>query len=139
MAKVNRSDLGAALKTGDHLAGLEALRDQIATDIDACGSAAFRDKAVLYYRLIGVLLEIEALRPTVPAPVVHRSRRSYENCCVRASSNHVKKLWYSEKHCDARAARGEASASASSASSRAAEAKAAMAGAAARREASPTP
>ena len=68
MAKVNRSDLGAALKTGDHLAGLEALRDQIATDIDACGSSAFRDKAVLYYRLIGVLLEIEALRPTVPAP-----------------------------------------------------------------------
>jgi len=63
MAKVNRSDLRAALKTGDHLAGLEALRDQIANDIDACGSSAFRDKAVLYYRLIGVLLEIEALRP----------------------------------------------------------------------------
>jgi hypothetical protein len=39
MAKVNRSDPGVALKTGDHLAGLEALRDQIANDIDACGRA----------------------------------------------------------------------------------------------------
>jgi hypothetical protein len=68
MAIVNRSDLGAALKTGDHLVGLEALREQIANDIDACGSAAFRDKATLYYRLIGVLLEIEALRPTVSTP-----------------------------------------------------------------------
>jgi hypothetical protein len=68
VTKVNRRDLGAALKTGDHLAGLEALRDQIANDIDACGSSAFRDRATLYYRLIGVLLEIETLRPTVPAP-----------------------------------------------------------------------
>lgn len=67
MTNVNRRDLSAALKTGDHLAGLGALRDQIANDIDGC-PGAFRDRATLYYRLIGVLLEIEALRPTVPAP-----------------------------------------------------------------------
>lgn len=46
---------------GDYLVSLEATRDEIARDIEACVS--LRDKAALYLRLADVLERIEAARP----------------------------------------------------------------------------
>ena len=61
MAERTRRDLTAAVRSGDRLAGLEALRDAIADDLDACPTA-WRDRNKLYYRLIKTLLEIEEAR-----------------------------------------------------------------------------
>ena len=61
MAERTRRDLTTAVQSGDRLAGLEALRDAIADDLDACPTA-WRDRNKLYYRLIKVLLEIEEVR-----------------------------------------------------------------------------
>lgn len=47
--------------SGDTLAALEAMRDQIAADLLDCD--AKRDKAALYLRLADTLARIEELRP----------------------------------------------------------------------------
>lgn len=47
--------------SGNHLAALEAMRDQIAADITA--SDSMRDRAALYLRLSDVLSKIEESRP----------------------------------------------------------------------------
>ena len=47
--------------SGDTLAALEAMRDQIAADLIDCD--AKRDKAALYLRLADTLARIEELRP----------------------------------------------------------------------------
>jgi uncharacterized protein HemX len=52
---------GEVIKSGVTLASLEAMRDQIATDLQACES--MRDKAALYLRLADVLKTVEELRP----------------------------------------------------------------------------
>lgn len=54
--------ISKAVRSGSYLASLEATRDEIAADIDACES--MRDKASLYMRLADVLKLIEAARPT---------------------------------------------------------------------------
>lgn len=46
---------------GETLASLEAMRDQIAADLQSCES--MRDKAALYLRLDGALKSIDELRP----------------------------------------------------------------------------
>jgi len=46
---------------GETLAAMEAMRDQIAADLQACES--MRDKASLYLRLADVLKTIDELRP----------------------------------------------------------------------------
>ena len=67
MTKRTRRDLTVAVQRGDRLAGLEALRDSIAEDLDAC-PGAWRDRNKFYYRLIKVLLEIEEVRKASVAP-----------------------------------------------------------------------
>jgi hypothetical protein len=54
------TDFQAAVKRGG-LNALEAVRDAVAADIEACGSS--RDKAALYRRLIDLLAQIDKLRP----------------------------------------------------------------------------
>jgi hypothetical protein len=49
------------LAGGELLASLEALRDEIAADLDVCDS--MRDKAALYLRLVDVLARVEEARP----------------------------------------------------------------------------
>lgn len=46
---------------GETVAAMEAMRDQIAADLQACES--MRDKASLYLRLADVLKTIDELRP----------------------------------------------------------------------------
>lgn len=48
---------------GETLAALEAMRDQIAIDLQSCES--MRDKAALYLRLDGVLKSIDEIRPAI--------------------------------------------------------------------------
>ena len=67
MTDRSRRDLTVAVQSGDHLAGLEGLRDSIADDLDAC-PGAWRDRNTLYYRLIKVLLEIEEVLKASGAP-----------------------------------------------------------------------
>jgi uncharacterized protein HemX len=49
------------IQAGVTVASLEAMRDQIASDLQACES--MRDKAALYLRLADVLKTLEELRP----------------------------------------------------------------------------
>lgn len=49
------------LKAGATLASLEAMRDEIGSDLESCES--MRDKAALYLRLSDVLARIEELKP----------------------------------------------------------------------------
>lgn len=58
---MSRENYVAAVSSGDYLRALEATRDEIALDLDACES--MRDKAALYLRLADVLQRIEAARP----------------------------------------------------------------------------
>lgn len=53
--------LSDVVRAGDLVASLEALRDEIAADLEACQS--MRDKAPLYMRLVDVLARIEDARP----------------------------------------------------------------------------
>lgn len=52
------------IAAGDYLASLQATRDQIASDLEACES--MRDKAALYLRLADVMARIELARPAAP-------------------------------------------------------------------------
>ncbi len=56
--------LPETVQTGLLLESLEAVRDEIAADLEACSS--MRDKAALYSRLVDVLTRIDELRPDVP-------------------------------------------------------------------------
>lgn len=49
------------LKSNELVASLEALRDQIAADLEVCES--MRDKAALYMRMVDVLARLEDARP----------------------------------------------------------------------------
>jgi hypothetical protein len=49
------------VRAGVTIASLEAMRDQIAADLELC--EAMRDKAALYLRLADVLRTLEELRP----------------------------------------------------------------------------
>jgi hypothetical protein len=51
------------VRAGETLAAMEAMRDQIAADLQACES--MRDKASLYLRLADVLKVIDEIRPAV--------------------------------------------------------------------------
>ena len=51
----------SAVTSGDFLAGLEATRDAIVADLDACES--MRDKAALYNRLESVMKLIKEAKP----------------------------------------------------------------------------
>ena len=51
----------SAVTSGDYLAGLQAARDAIVSDLAACES--MRDKAALYGRLESTLKLIEAAKP----------------------------------------------------------------------------
>jgi hypothetical protein len=51
------------VRAGVTIASLEAMRDQIAADLQACES--MRDKAALYLRLADVLRTLEELRPQI--------------------------------------------------------------------------
>ncbi len=51
------------VRAGETLSTLEAIRDQIAADLQACES--MRDKAALYLRLADVLKTIDEVRPAV--------------------------------------------------------------------------
>jgi uncharacterized protein HemX len=53
--------LAEVVAAGETLASLEAMRDQIAADLQSCES--MRDKAALYLRLDGALKSIDELRP----------------------------------------------------------------------------
>lgn len=53
--------LAGIVATGDTLASLEAMRNQIAADLELCEQ--MRDKAALYLRLADVLKTIDDLRP----------------------------------------------------------------------------
>ncbi|BDX30942.1 hypothetical protein TUM20985_14890 [Mycobacterium antarcticum] len=53
--------LSETVRDGDSIASLQAIRDQIAVDIDLCGS--MRDKAALYLRLADVIGRIDELKP----------------------------------------------------------------------------
>lgn len=56
--------LSEAVRAGDTLKSLEAVRDQIAKDLDVCDS--MRDSAALYSRLVDVLARIDELKPAEP-------------------------------------------------------------------------
>lgn len=51
------------IQAGVTVSSLEAMRDQIAADLELC--EAMRDKAALYLRLADVLKTLEELRPQV--------------------------------------------------------------------------
>jgi len=51
------------VRAGVTIASLEAMRDQIAADLELCES--MRDKAALYLRLADVLRTLEELRPQI--------------------------------------------------------------------------
>ena len=53
--------LSEVMRAGELLAQLEALRDEIAADLEVCES--MRDKAALYMRLVDVLARIEEAKP----------------------------------------------------------------------------
>jgi len=53
-----------AAATGEQLATLQAVRDQLAADLEVC--AAMRDRATLYARLVDVLARIDELAPATP-------------------------------------------------------------------------
>jgi hypothetical protein len=55
------AEFAVIVNSGETLASFEAMRDQIAADLEACNS--MRDKASLYMRLADVLKVIEELRP----------------------------------------------------------------------------
>jgi hypothetical protein len=55
------AEFAEVVNSGKTLASFEAMRDQIAADLEACNS--MRDKASLYMRLADVLKVIEELRP----------------------------------------------------------------------------
>lgn len=57
--------LSDAVATGERLRALEALRDRLASDLDACASA--RDVASLSQRLMDVLKQIDELGGGVQA------------------------------------------------------------------------
>lgn len=53
--------LSETVRQGKTFESLEALRDQIALDLEACES--MRDKAALYLRMADVLARIDEVRP----------------------------------------------------------------------------
>lgn len=57
----NLPSFSEVLKTNELVASLEALRDEIAADLDVCQS--MRDKAALYMRMVDVLARLEDARP----------------------------------------------------------------------------
>ena len=83
--------LSEALKSGQLLTSLEALRDEIAADLDSCESK--RDKAALYLRLTDVLARIEEVRPVqAKGDVVDEiaSRRAARRAGAAASTSRTK-------------------------------------------------
>jgi hypothetical protein len=54
------SDFSGAVAAGG-LSALEAVRDALTADLEACQS--FRDRAALYNRLLNVIAQIDKLRP----------------------------------------------------------------------------
>jgi uncharacterized protein HemX len=58
-----RPTFSEVVRAGETLSTLEAIRDQIAADLQACES--MRDKAALYLRLADVLKTIDEIRPAV--------------------------------------------------------------------------
>lgn len=60
----SRVTYASTIASGDYLKSLEATRDRIAADLEACGS--MRDKAALYLRMSDVLARIEEARPAKP-------------------------------------------------------------------------
>ena len=58
---VETPSFAEVVAAGQTVASLEAMRDQIAADLQHCDS--MRDKAALYLRLADVLKTIEELRP----------------------------------------------------------------------------
>lgn len=56
-----RRRLDDVVAAGNTLESLEAIRDQIARDIESCES--MRDKAALYLRLADVIGSIQTMRP----------------------------------------------------------------------------
>lgn len=58
---MEKKSFPSVLQAGDTLASLEALRDQIGADLEACES--MRDRASLYLRLADVLERIHELKP----------------------------------------------------------------------------
>ncbi len=69
------SDFQRAVAAGG-LTALEAIRDGLAADLEACGSS--RDKAALYRRLLDVVAQIDRIRPPTEVDEVDliRNRRS---------------------------------------------------------------
>ena len=61
MAEKEQPTFSEVVRAGETLAAMEAMRDQIAADLQACES--MRDKASLYLRLADVLKTIDELRP----------------------------------------------------------------------------
>lgn len=53
--------LSEVVRAGQTLESLEAMRDEIAADLDGCD--AVKDKAALYLRLTDVIDRIDRLRP----------------------------------------------------------------------------
>ncbi len=58
------SSIVDAAATGEQLATLRAVRDQIAADLEVC--AAMRDRTALYARLVDVIARIDELAPAAP-------------------------------------------------------------------------
>jgi uncharacterized protein HemX len=69
------SDFSQAVAAGG-LSALEAVRDALTADLEACQS--FRDRAALYNRLLNVIAEIDKLRPLAEADDIDalRNRRN---------------------------------------------------------------
>ena len=76
---------------GETLAAMQAMRDQIASDLQGCES--MRDKAALYLRLADVLKVIDQLRPvTVKGDAVDEiaARRAARRASPAANSSRAK-------------------------------------------------
>ena len=70
-------NLTDAAATGDRIAALQALRDKLAQELDACESS--RDTAALAGRLQSVLADLDAVGPPIAAETpldVLRARRA---------------------------------------------------------------
>jgi hypothetical protein len=70
-------NLADAAASGDRIAALQALRDKIAQELDACESS--RDIAALAGRLQSVLAELDTIAPPIGAETpldVLRARRA---------------------------------------------------------------
>ncbi len=87
-----RQSLSTVVRTGKTLKSLEAMRDEIAADLEACDS--MRDKAALYLRLADVLERIDGIRPAdVKGDVVDEiaARRAARRAGPAARSSRAKR------------------------------------------------